>query len=85
MVWNEWHLHGALVQNAWGLWEVNPARDGEWWVYGAQRDHAHSLLKDSLSRTAAPPFTLEEAETILNCTAVEGEVFTVRPSQRPWR
>lgn len=77
-IWDEWQLRGAVVQNAWGQWEINTAQDGEWWVYGDLRDHARSLLEKLLSREPPPPVTLKDAERILNCAAVEGEVFTAQ-------
>jgi tetratricopeptide (TPR) repeat protein len=74
MIWEEWKGRGAIFQDEAGTWQVDPAQDGDWWVYGDIRDHAHDLLKQCLG--ASSPFDENETGRILNCAAVEGSTFT---------
>ena len=78
LLWEEWKRQRAVEQWPDGTWRMNYARDGEWWVYGETRDHAEALLKRLLDRDPPPPFSLEETVAILNCAAIEGEVFTAQ-------
>jgi tetratricopeptide (TPR) repeat protein len=74
MIWEEWKGRGAIFQDEAGTWQVDPAQDGDWWVYGDIRDHARDLLKQCLG--ASSPFDENETGRILNCAAVEGSTFT---------
>jgi tetratricopeptide (TPR) repeat protein len=78
LLWEEWKRHQAVERRPDGTWGINYAREGEWWVYGETRDHAEALLKRLLDRDPPPPFSLEETIAILNCAAIEGEVFTAQ-------
>lgn len=112
LLWEEWQAQGAVEVGWDGVWHVNAAQDGEWWVFGDARDHAHALLsgllkKKTLSsrlcyltrktpssrfskkapasrfgyltkKAPVPRFGQKQAKTLLNCAAVEGEIFTAR-------
>lgn len=76
-VWEEWVEQGAVAQDEDSAWRIAPGRMGQRWVYGDVRDHARGLLADLLEGWDDPsPFSIGQAERILNCAAVEGEIFT---------
>jgi len=77
-LWEEWKRQGAIVEQADGTWGINYEQDGAWWVYGDLRDQVFNLLADLLDTNPPPPLGIQEAITILNCAATEGEIFTAQ-------
>ncbi|MBK7895138.1 MAG: tetratricopeptide repeat protein [Anaerolineaceae bacterium] len=75
IIWQEWQAVNAVVQDENERWIANPER--ELTVYGDVYEQARAELEQLLfAWEDDPPFTLAEAEKILNCAATEGEIFT---------
>lgn len=78
MLWDEWQRQSTVVRQATGIWHLAQTQHAQWLVFGDTRDYVRNLVQQLLKRHSEPPFDVRTVETILNCAAVEGEVFTVQ-------